>query len=429
MQDERTKADRTVVLVTGPSGSGRSTAIRALEDIGYEVIDNMPLRLLEALLEAPAPERPMALGIDPRTRDFSVQAVEDALGLLGRSGAQAELLFLDCDTRVLLRRFSETRRRHPLAGEGQLEAAIERELEILAPLRERADIRIDTSATNMHELRAAIETHFAAAEDGQMAVSVQSFSYKRGVPGAVDMVFDCRFLQNPYWQPDLRALSGQDAAVRDFIRGDARFEGFRTRVEDLCLFLLPAHKAEGKSHLAIAFGCTGGQHRSVALAEIISEALAEQGWPVSIRHRELNARAAHGEVGGVIGIVIVAHGGLAREYLAAIEHVVGAQDGIRAIAIEPSHDRDLKQREICDAADQVDDGQGVVVVTDLFGGSPSNLSLRACRPQDRRILYGANLPMLIKLAKSRHLAVPEAVRAALNAGRKYIDSQNVGDAV
>ena len=131
----------------------------------------------------------------------------------------------------------------------------------------------------------------------------------------------------------------------------------------------------------------------------------------------------------MIGIVIVAHGGLAREYLAAIEHVVGAQDGIRAIAIEPSHDRDLKQREICDAADQVDDGQGVVVVTDLFGGSPSNLSLRACRPQDRRILYGANLPMLIKLAKSRHLAVPEAVRAALNAGRKYIDSQNVGDAV
>ncbi len=129
----------------------------------------------------------------------------------------------------------------------------------------------------------------------------------------------------------------------------------------------------------------------------------------------------------MIGIVIVAHGGLAREYLAAIEHVVGVQSGVRAIAIEPTHDRDLKQREICDAADEVDVGDGVVVVTDLFGGSPSNLSLRACKPQNRRILYGANLPMLIKLAKSRHLAVPDAVGAALNAGKKYIDSQNVGD--
>ena len=129
----------------------------------------------------------------------------------------------------------------------------------------------------------------------------------------------------------------------------------------------------------------------------------------------------------MIGIVIVAHGGLAREYLAAIEHVVGAQKGIRAIAIEPSHDRNAKQTEICAAADEVDEGQGVVVVTDLFGGSPSNLSLRACRPRNRRILYGANLPMLLKLAKSRTKTVPEAVKAALDAGKKYIDSQNVGE--
>ena len=127
----------------------------------------------------------------------------------------------------------------------------------------------------------------------------------------------------------------------------------------------------------------------------------------------------------MIGIVIVAHGGLAREYLAAIEHVVGTQSGIQAIAIEPDHDRAAKQAEICDAADSVDEGQGVVIVTDMFGGSPSNLSLRACQPENRRILYGANLPMLIKLAKSRHLAVPDAVRIALEAGRKYIDSQNI----
>ncbi|MEL6103679.1 MAG: PTS fructose transporter subunit IIA [Pseudomonadota bacterium] len=127
----------------------------------------------------------------------------------------------------------------------------------------------------------------------------------------------------------------------------------------------------------------------------------------------------------MIGIVIVAHGGLAREYLAAMEHVVGKQPGLRAIAIEPDHDRELKQKEICQAADEVDRGDGVVVVTDLFGGSPSNLSLLACQPQNRRILYGANLPMLLKLAKSRHMSVPDAVRAALDAGKKYIDSQNV----
>ncbi|MCR8824928.1 PTS sugar transporter subunit IIA [Pseudosulfitobacter koreensis] len=127
----------------------------------------------------------------------------------------------------------------------------------------------------------------------------------------------------------------------------------------------------------------------------------------------------------MIGIVIVAHGGLAREYLAAIEHVVGSQSGVRAIAIEANHDRAEKQAEICTAADEVDDGDGVVVVTDLYGGSPSNLSLRACQPQGRRILYGANLPMLIKLAKSRHKPVGDAVRAALDAGKKYIDSQNV----
>jgi PTS system mannose-specific IIA component len=127
----------------------------------------------------------------------------------------------------------------------------------------------------------------------------------------------------------------------------------------------------------------------------------------------------------VIGIVIVAHGGLAREYLAAIEHVVGSQNGVRAIAIQADHDRDAKQAEICTAADEVDQGEGVVVVTDLFGGSPSNLSMRACQPENRRIIYGANLPMLIKLAKSRHMDVPDAVRAALEAGKKYIDSQNV----
>lgn len=295
MQDAQA---RRVLLVTGPAGAGRSSAIRALEDIGFEVIDNMPLRLLGALLETPAPERPLALGIDPRTRDYSVLAVEEALAdLEGRPGLTPELLYMDCDTDVLLRRFSETRRRHPLAENDRVEAGIEREISLLNPLRDKADMRIDTSALNVHELRAEIERHYAPAGVGHMAVSLQSFSYKRGLPRSADMIFDCRFLSNPYWQPELRAHDGREAKVQRYIAKDPHWPEFKTRVGELVLFLLPQHRAEGKSHLSIAFGCTGGQHRSVAMVETLAETLADHGWQVSTRHRELNARMASGKLG------------------------------------------------------------------------------------------------------------------------------------
>ena len=287
---------RRVVLVTGPSGAGRSSAIRALEDIGFEAIDNMPLRLLSQLLETPGPNSHLALGIDPRTRDFSVQAVEDALADLHSAPDLApELLYLDCDTDVLQRRFSETRRRHPMGN--TVEAGIERELSMLSPVRDRADMRIDTSTLNVHELRAEIDRYFSSTGASLMAVSLQSFSYKRGVPRSVDIVFDCRFLQNPYWEPDLRTCDGREAKVRDHIAKDPNWPEFKTRICELVLFLLPLHRAEGKSHLSIAFGCTGGQHRSVAMVETLSEALADADWQVSIRHRELNARSASGKLG------------------------------------------------------------------------------------------------------------------------------------
>ena len=286
-------SQRKIVLVTGPSGAGRSSAIRALEDLDFEVIDNMPLRLLPPLLETPAPERPLALGIDPRTRDFTVATMEEAMAdLAALPDVRPELLYLDCDTDVLLRRFSETRRRHPLAENDRVEAGIERELALLAPLRDKADLRIDTSALNVHELRAAIERHFAPAGVGFMAISLQSFSYKRGLPRSVDTVFDCRFLKNPYWIPELRALDGRDTVVQSHIETDARFAEFEDRVRGLLLFLLPMHRDEGKSHLSIAFGCTGGQHRSVALVERTAAALADAGWQVSIRHRELTSAQA-----------------------------------------------------------------------------------------------------------------------------------------
>ena len=293
---QQNESQRRIVLVTGPSGAGRSSAIRALEDLGFEVIDNMPLRLLPPLLETPSPERPLALGIDPRTRDFSVSAMDEALNdLANQPGVQPELLYLDCDTDVLLRRFSETRRRHPLAQNDRVEAGVERELALLAPLRDRADLRIDTSRLNVHELRAAVEQHFAPAGVGLMAVSLQSFSYKRGLPRSADMVFDCRFLSNPYWKEELRTLDGRDEPVQAHIETDPRFADFERQVRDLLLFLLPAHRDEGKSHLAIGFGCTGGQHRSVAMVERQAAALAEAGWQVSIRHRELTARPAKGK--------------------------------------------------------------------------------------------------------------------------------------
>ncbi len=286
---------RRLVLVTGPSGAGRSSAIRALEDLGFEAIDNMPLRLIRPLLDDRGNDSPLALGIDPRTRDFSVNAVTDALGqIAAQPGIVPELLYLDCATDVLLRRFSETRRRHPLADGDRPEAGITRELDLLGPLRARADVLIDTSALNVHQLRAEVEEWFGSGSQAQLSVSVQSFSYKRGLPRSVDMVFDCRFLKNPYWQPDLRALTGLDRAVQAHIATDSRHGPFVAKTADLASWLLPAYSEEGKSHLSIAFGCTGGQHRSVAMAETLAATLAEQGWQVSIRHRELDRRKKDG---------------------------------------------------------------------------------------------------------------------------------------
>ncbi|MEM8654887.1 MAG: RNase adapter RapZ [Pseudomonadota bacterium] len=282
---------RRIVLVTGPSGAGRSSAIRVLEDLGYEAIDNMPVRLIPALLDAPTPETSVALGIDPRNRDFSATAITDALGQISMvPDVVPELLYLDCETSVLLNRFSETRRRHPMAEADRVEAGILREKELLSAIRERADILIDTSHLNVHQLRAEVEHWFSPGEQSQLAVSVQSFSYKRGLPRSVDMIFDCRFLKNPYWEPTLRDQTGRDAAVKAHIWSDPRAAEFETRLRDLLLWQLPAVLDEGKSHLSVAFGCTGGQHRSVAIAETLALALADAGWQVSIRHRELDRR-------------------------------------------------------------------------------------------------------------------------------------------
>lgn len=286
--NEQPQSKEKLVLVTGPSGAGRTTAIKVLEDLGFEAIDNLPLTFWPRLLDRPMPGRPVALGVDTRNRDFNVAGLLEHVESLGvRPDLDVHLLYLDCRRDVLLRRFSETRRRHPLAPGESTDTGVQREFDLLWPIRDRADILIDTSDLNVHQLRAEIERWFAPDGARSLAVSVVSFAYKRGVPRAADMLFDCRFLANPYWDPALREHDGRNTDIQTYVRSDPRFLPFFERVLDMTRLLLPAYVDEGKSHLTIAFGCTGGRHRSVTLAETLAKALAEDGVQVSIRHREL----------------------------------------------------------------------------------------------------------------------------------------------
>ena len=287
----RTADAQRLVLVTGPSGAGRSTAINALEDMGFEAIDNLPLSLIPRLLDGPSRPEPLALGLDVRNRDFSSANVIELIDRLTRDPRYApEVLYLDCAPDVLVRRYNETRRRHPLTPDSAPLGGVTAEVDLLQPIRARADVLVDTSELSPHDLKAELTRWFDVRQGRRLSVSLHSFSYKRGVPRGVDMMFDCRFLSNPHWQPELRALTGLDRQVQDFVRDDERFAEFFQRVRELILFLLPAHIEEGKTHLAVGFGCTGGKHRSVTMAELMALALAEAGWPVSIRHRELERR-------------------------------------------------------------------------------------------------------------------------------------------
>ncbi len=290
---ETRQGGQRVLLVTGPSGAGRSTVLHALEDLGYEIIDNLPFSLIPRLLDGPPLSRPVALGIDVRNRDFSAAGLIELIDRLTRLPEIApEVLYLDCRPEVLVRRYNETRRRHPLAPDDSPALGIAAEIDLLAPIRARAEALIDTSELSPHDLKAEIGRWFGASGTPHLAVSVHSFSYKRGVPRGLDMMFDCRFLTNPHWDADLRPLDGRSDCVARYLESDPRYSPFLNQVRDLLLFVLPAHVVEGKSHLAIGFGCTGGQHRSVAVAEKIAIYLAEAGWQVSKRHRELERKAA-----------------------------------------------------------------------------------------------------------------------------------------
>ncbi|MBL4751785.1 MAG: RNase adapter RapZ [Amylibacter sp.] len=277
-----------IVLVTGPSGAGRSTAINVFEDLGFETIDNMPLSLLPGLLAGQPSGRQIALGVDIRTRDFSVGAVLDIHEEIKRTeGFDSTILFLDCDTDNLVRRYSETRRRHPLTPDDTPKFGIEQEKKLLSTLRLRADVLIETANLSPHDLKQELKNWYADADAGYLAITLHSFSYKRGAPRGIDMIYDCRFLNNPYWDKDLRSLNGTDKKVAAYVKADARFDEFYERLLGMCEFLLPAYIDEGKAHFSLGLGCTGGQHRSVCIAEVLGKSLADSGWHVSIRHREL----------------------------------------------------------------------------------------------------------------------------------------------
>lgn len=294
-------ARRQLVLVTGLSGAGKASILRVLEDLGYETVDNPPLGVLEALVGDG--DQPLAAGVDSRTRDFEAPAALRLLERLRRRpDIAATLVFATAEPDVLLRRYTETRRRHPLAPGGPLGASvaagIAREAALLAPLRETADVVVDTSDLPLPELRRMIEGRFAVEGSAGMGVAVQSFAYPRGLPREADLVFDMRFLRNPHYVDELRPQTGQDPAVAAHIEADPDFAPFWRCMTAMLASLLPRYAREGKKYLTIAFGCTGGRHRSVLAAERLAHHLGTQGWRVDLVHRELSAGTAAARAAG-----------------------------------------------------------------------------------------------------------------------------------
>ncbi len=286
-----------ILLVTGMSGAGKSTALKTLEDAGWEVVDNLPFALLDRLLATGAPvgvegARPLALGIDSRTRGFNARAIVERISSMRDAhGENIATLFLDCAGAELERRYSETRRRHPLAPDRPAADGISRERELIAPLRRWADHVIDTTASTSNDLRLELRSRFATESGGDPTLTVLSFGFARGLPRNADLVFDMRFLRNPHWDSLLRPLTGQNSAVGAYIKEDPAYEDAVSRIEDLILMLLPRYKAEGKAYVSIAFGCTGGRHRSVHVAERVAARLRDSGFSPTVSHRDLASAA------------------------------------------------------------------------------------------------------------------------------------------
>jgi RNase adapter protein RapZ len=297
---KRGGAPKRILLVTGLSGAGKSTALRTLEDIGWEVVDNLPLSLLEHLLSTPLAKgrdnrrRPLAIGIDSRTRDFDAKRIVDQIKTLaGDHAYPVETLFFDCAGSELLRRYSETRRRHPLAPDRPATDGIAAERELMAPLRRWSDHVIDTTDSDAPALQQQIRQLFGSGNEAP-TLTIISFGFARGLPRSADIVLDVRFLKNPHWDSALRPLTGMDPTVGDYIAADEAYGDALAKIEELLVILLPRYQAEGKSYVSIAFGCTGGRHRSVHVAERVAARLRAAGFSPTVEHRDLASRPQDG---------------------------------------------------------------------------------------------------------------------------------------
>ena len=285
------------VIVTGMSGGGKSTAIRMLEDLGFYCVDNLPVSLIEKFAEVvsmPASEiTKVALGLDVRT-DHKFEEVISAIGAVRDKGYPVEVLFMDASDDILIRRYKETRRAHPLSGELRVEDGIIKERKILEDIRAKADYVIDTSHLLTRELREMLENIFVSNNDyNSLMVTILSFGFKYGIPVDADLVFDVRFLPNPFYIEELKTKTGNDEAVRDYVMAFSEAGEFVKRLKDLLRFLIPGYIKEGKSSLVVAIGCTGGQHRSVTIANAVYEALKDGGnYGIKIAHRD--AKKANG---------------------------------------------------------------------------------------------------------------------------------------
>ena len=283
------------VIVTGMSGAGKSSALKAFEDLNFEAIDNVPLSLLELILtggqkqlDVPGCERPIAVGVDIRTRDFGVDEFLNRFDqITSENDINAQILFIDCDDDVLHRRYEETRHRHPMAMDRPVADGIKRERKLVLPLRGRADIVIDTTGIGPGELKTILQAQFASNAKHELTVFVTSFSYRAGLPREADLVLDVRFLRNPHYESELRDLSGRDAAVGDYVKQDEAFAPFFENLTRMLEPLMPRYQAEGKSYLTIAFGCTGGRHRSVFVAEQLAMWFDKAGLQAQLNHRDL----------------------------------------------------------------------------------------------------------------------------------------------
>jgi len=284
--------DEQIILVTGMSGAGRTSTLHIFEDIGFEAVDNLPLSLLSDLVRGAASGRALAIGVDIRTRDFAGDAFARELRYLRTIGAgTVTTIFLDCDDDVLVKRYTETRRRHPLANDRPLADGIELERRLLEAIRKRADLLIDTSQSTPWHLKRQLTARFGSASAIGLSICITSFSYRRGLPREADLVFDVRFLRNPHYQSTLRPLTGLDSHVGNYIEEDEDFSAFMNNLTSMLALLLPRFEAEGKSYLTVAVGCTGGRHRSVFIAERLKNWLEAKHSNTQLHHRDLEHTA------------------------------------------------------------------------------------------------------------------------------------------